>query len=304
MESAYLIKQNSLTTRSTRTLGHSTLKGIGYAMIPIEVVLKEGPVRIPVLGRSGVDATYDLWNEMSASESFPPDTESAFYFLSIRKPVGDPNQVGEAEAELVSALQLLSAAWPFCGGSFMVLESREVITAAKFQSNASTVLDQLLAQRGERWIAASATVVWEAAATYRLPPLKGASTIAKAATKDYGLHRLLRYHQTAWVEYYHGRRGDPSSWFIDLYKVRDFLQKFYGSEQAAKSELSIDKRDWPFFGGILNNNDLRHAEITGLVPSVPRGDIDRLFGLARTWTARHLRKLGLPVLDDLCRDSA
>lgn len=273
-------------------------------MIPIEIVLKESPVLIQAFGRSGVDATHDLWNEMSASEFFPPDTESAFYVLSLRKPVGDPNQVVEAEAELVSALQLLSAAWPFCGGSFMVLESREVIIAARFQSNASTVRDQLLAQRGERSIAATVTLACDTAATYRLPPLKGASTIANAATTNHGLRRLLRYHQTAWIEYYHGGRSDPSSWFIDLYKVRDFLKKFYGSEQAAESELAIAHPDWSFFGGILNNNDLRHAEIAGLVPSVPREDVDHLYGLALTWTARHLRKLGLPVLDDLCRDSA
>src|SRR5438128_3360407 len=147
-------------------------------MIPVEIVLKEGPVLIPALGRSGVDATHALWNGMSASEFFPPETDSAFYVLSLRKPVGDSIKVGEAEAELVSALQLLSAAWPFCGGSFMVLESREVVTAARFQSNASTVRDQLLAQRGERSITASATLAYESAATYRLAPLKGASTIA------------------------------------------------------------------------------------------------------------------------------
>lgn len=261
-------------------------------IIPIEIVLKEGPVLIPGLGRSGVDAAYELWNEMSASEFFPPDTDSAFYMLSLRKPVGDPNQVVEVEAELVTALQLLSAAWPFCGGSFMNPESREVMTTARFQSNASSVRDQLLAERGERSIAASATLSYESAATYALPPLKRASSIANAATANHGLRRLLQYHQTARVAYYHGRRSDSSSWFIDLYKVRDFLQKLYGDEQAAQSELAIARCHWSFFGGILNNNDLRHAEITGLVPSVSRDDIDRLYGLARMWTARHLRKLG------------
>lgn len=273
-------------------------------MIPVEIVLQEGPVLISALGRSGVDATYELWNGMSASEFFPPDTDSAFYVLSLRKPVRDADRVVEAEAELVSALQLLSAAWPFCGGSSMVLETREVVTAARFQSNASTVRDQLLAERGKRSIAASATVAWESGATYRLAPLKGASTIANAATTNHGLRRLLRYHQTAWVEFYHGRRNDPSSWFIDLYKVRDLLKKLHGNESAAMSNLAIARPDWEFFGTILNNNDLRHAEISGIAPSVTSEDVTRLYGLARAWTARYLKQLSLPVLDALCGDWA
>jgi hypothetical protein len=272
-------------------------------VISVEITIKEGPIFIPTLGGSGVHSTHDLWEEISASEFFPPNTDSAFYVVSLIKPVGDPSQVLRAEAELISALHLLSFAWPFCGGSFMVLQQEELITSPKFQSNALAVREQLLAECGKEWIEASYSFPIVATATYRLAPLKRAAIIAIEATKNPGLRRLLRYHQMAWVEYHQGEQSDPSSWFIDLYKVCEFLQKYYKGERVAQSTLDIPQPDWRFFRAILNNNDLRHAEISALVPPVPREDIDRLYRLALTWTARHLKKLGLPVLDEICDGS-
>ena len=71
---------------------------------------------------------------------------------------------------------------------------------------------------------------------------------------DYGLRELLAYHQAAWVGYYCHRKSDRSSWFIDLYKVRDLLKKLYHGEEAAKARLAIVDGGWSFFGQILNNN--------------------------------------------------
>jgi len=99
----------------------------------------------------------------------------------------------------------------------------------------------------------------------------------------------------AWVGYYRRPRSDRSSWFIDLYKVRDLLKKLYGGEPAAKAHLGITDADWAFFGRILNNNDLRHAEITGVAPPVAQRDVDDLYRLARTWTRSHLKAVGLPI---------
>jgi hypothetical protein len=55
----------------------------------VEIVLKEGPVLIPSLAGSGVNRTFPLWNDISASEFFPPNVQSAFYILSLQKLVGD-----------------------------------------------------------------------------------------------------------------------------------------------------------------------------------------------------------------------
>ena len=98
------------------------------------------------------------------------------------------------------------------------------------------------------------------------------------------------------MEYYSRQRTDRSSWFIHLYKIRDFLAKIDGGEVQARSRLSISKGEWSFFGAILNNNDLRHAEISGTAPSVVRQDVDRLYRLARDWIRTHLVNQGLPVV--------
>ncbi|MFI5247316.1 MAG: hypothetical protein ACHQWV_02045 [Nitrospirales bacterium] len=261
----------------------------------VEIVLKEGPVLIPSLAGSGIDRIYPLWNGMSASEFFPPNVESAFYVLSLRKPVSEPDEVSFVEDELVSTLQLLAMAWPFSGGSFMVLDSRDVVASGRFQSNVERVRSELFASGGKRMVSSSMVTSYEILATYERPPLDVATIVAKAATNDYGLRKLLVYHQAAWVGYHLRARSDRSSWFIDLYKVRDLLKKLHGGEEATKARLAIVDGDWSFFGRILNTNDLRHAEVTGVVPKVAQKEVDRLYRLARTWTRSHLRAVGLPI---------
>jgi hypothetical protein len=262
---------------------------------PVEIVLKEGPVRIPSLAGSSVDNTYSLWDEISASEFFPGHVESAFYFLTLRKSVRDVDEVPKVEAKLLSALNLLSTIWPFAGGSFMVLETRELGVSNRFESNAERVRSELLAEAGKTMVTSRVTVPYEVVATYERPPLEAASIIAKAANRDPGLRQLLAYHQAAWLGYYCRPRKDQPSWFIDLYKVRDLFVKLYGDERRAQADLGIANADWDFFGRILNNNDLRHAEVTGKVPPVPRPDVDRLYALAREWTRQRLKQLGLAV---------
>ena len=138
-------------------------------MSTIEILLKEGPVRIPSLADAGADATYDLRDDISASEFFPSHAESAFYVVSLRKPVRDPDKVSYVEDELVSALRLLATAWPFSGGSFMVLDSRDVIVSPRFESNAERVRSELLASVGKSIVTRSATMSYENLATYDRP---------------------------------------------------------------------------------------------------------------------------------------
>ena len=57
----------------------------------VQIALKEGPVLIPSLAGTGVDRMYPLWDDISASESFPAHVESAFYVLSVAKSVDEPD---------------------------------------------------------------------------------------------------------------------------------------------------------------------------------------------------------------------
>jgi hypothetical protein len=112
---------------------------------------------------------------------------------------------------------------------------------------------------------------------------------------DFSTRRLLFYHQRSVVERAHPSASeDAASWFINLFKVRDFFSKKYGSDKIAKKTLGITGGQWTFFGKILNHNDLRHAEISGNVPSVSNGDIDKLYALARSWVS-YLRTQGIPA---------
>ena len=162
-------------------------------MNTVEIVLKEGPVLISSHAGSGVDRTCPLWSDISASEFFPPNVESAFYLLSLQKPVGDPGEVPVVEGELVLALRLLVMAWPFSGGSFMVLDSRGVVASDRFQSNAERVRSELLAAGGTRMVSASMTAPYEILTTYDRPPLDVASIAAREATALHGLSIVSVY---------------------------------------------------------------------------------------------------------------
>lgn len=263
---------------------------------PVELTVSEGPVILQSVGGEGVEATRALWNDMSAREFFPACSGSAFYTLSLSKAASRVDVVEDIEGELTAALHILAAAWPFSGGSFMALATREVVTSARCQSNAGEVRRQLLARAGLTRVAATTTIAAEWGSTYLAPPLGKAAAIGKAAVKDYALYKLLHYHQTAWLEYYYRSRVDRSSWFITLYKVRELLQKIHMGEGGARSRLDIHHDDWAFFGRLLNNDDLRHAELSGKPPSLLPSDVDRAYRLARDWTATHLTVLGLQVL--------
>jgi hypothetical protein len=265
--------------------------------LSVKIVLKEGPAIIRSLNGAGISAKYDLWNDIVASEFFPPNKDSAFYVLSLEKSVTLAAEVCMVEAKLLKALELLAAAWPFSGGSFMIPATHEVTRTPRYTSNAKEVEAELLARAGLQHVESRATINVESLAIYRKPPLATATHLAKAMLDDPPLCKLLGYYRRAWVEYYSRQRTERSSWFIDLYKTQDTLKKVYGKDKV-KSYLGIlkDDDDWPFFETILNNNDLRHAEISGTAPIVAAQDVDRLYRLARSWIEAHLVNQGLPVV--------
>lgn len=200
-----------------------------------------------------------------------------------------------AETELVAAMKLLATAWPFSGGSMLALDVRDVIVEPRFESNADQVLDELSTRLGQSPVIAGATISFESGSTYRSPPLRTASIIASAAMTTYPVRKVLDYHQRAWLAYYRQRDNDSAVWCLDLYKVQDLLKNIHGGKDAAKRALGISTNEWSEFGRVLNNNDLRHAEVTGVAPPVPRDTIDWLFEMAKTWVAAYLRSCGLPV---------
>jgi hypothetical protein len=59
------------------------------------MALKEGPVIIWSLNGTRLSAGYALWNDIVASEFFPPNGDSAFYVLSLEKPVFQASEVVE-----------------------------------------------------------------------------------------------------------------------------------------------------------------------------------------------------------------
>jgi hypothetical protein len=264
----------------------------------LRVSIKEGPVHFSPPHTSGIDATYPLWSCIESEEHFPAVEGSAFYTLTLKKDVTAIREVMVVETELVAALQLLATAWPFSGGSMLALDSRDVIVEPRFESNAGQVLDELSSRLGQSPVIAGATISFESGSTYRSPPLSTASIIAGAAMTTYPVRKVLEYHQRAWLAYYRQRDKDSAVWCLDLYKVRDLLTKIHGRAEDAKRALGVPSKDkdWSEFGLVLNNNDLRHAEVTGVAPQVPRETIDRLFAIAKTWVAAYLRSCHLPVV--------
>jgi hypothetical protein len=103
------------------------------------------------------------------------------------------------------------------------------------------------------------------------------------------------------IERNHPTASDGASWFISLHKVRELLAIIYGngkraSAKKAMSALGISKPQWDDFGNILNNNDLRHAEISGTAPPISAETQDKLYRTALCWVASYLRTKGLPAI--------
>ena len=268
----------------------------------VRIAINEAPVIIQSLHGNQASTEYAMWDNITASEFFPPNENSACYILSLEKPVSQVSEVWEAESRLIDALGLLSVAWPFSGGGFIFLETRKVPHASSYESNAKEIEADLLrqARQGFGNVACNFSLIHEDIATYSQPPLDTAVRLAREMREDHTLNSLLNCYQQACVEYYHPQSTKRPSWFIDLYKVRENLKQIHGD---ARSALNISKRDWSFFGNILNNNNLRHASTSGMVQDVEAKDKDQLYRLARSWIQTHLLRKNLPVVLVQDRDS-
>jgi hypothetical protein len=80
------------------------------------------------LGNAGINTTHALWDSILATELFPPNAgpSGANYVLTLKKGVNHANEVRATEIELTEALVMLAAAWPFAGGSYLTIETRNI----------------------------------------------------------------------------------------------------------------------------------------------------------------------------------
>lgn len=260
----------------------------------LRLTVRDGPVSLSLTGASGVSGSLPLWAGIEASEFFPPGTDQAFYVVTVQMSVRRMAEIPAAETQLASALGLLAYAWAFAGGTMLLVHERTTIQGPRFETNIDEVRELLMATDSGTRITASSTSSYESVAGYRAPPLPLAGAIAVAMRTNAGLQQLLRYYYHAWVDYFGTRDGLRASWFVDLYKVRDLIKRLHSEEASAQRELQISAADWQFFGRALNNGDLRHGsliEVARLDASV----VHRLFDVARSWIAAHLRFAGLTV---------
>jgi hypothetical protein len=257
----------------------------------VEFILKEGPVVIQGQGGAKIDASHRLWGGISAKEFFPPGAETgAFYVITLTKNVTQAEQVRAAEVEISKALFKIASAWVFSGGSHMEVETREVISSPRVISNVDAVLQRLLGKANLTQVSVNFGMPIECIATYSQAPLTLATEIARLMQVDFFVSRLIGYYHQAWTE------QTTSSWAPTLYKVRESLHKRYRGEAKARRALGIPYQQWKRFGTLLNNNDLRHAEICGIAPSISREDIEWLYKMARCWTATFLRAKGVNAI--------
>jgi hypothetical protein len=151
---------------------------------PLRISVQDGPVVLRNAPDSGVNASYPLWDDIRASEFFPPGVESAYYVVALEKPVKHANQARLVEKELIDALLLIAAAWSFSGGSHLMIDQRELISAPRFESNAGTVEQPL--------ISFDAFSPLEILSTYVQPPLAFAIPIAKVMRAKPKTRRLVQ----------------------------------------------------------------------------------------------------------------
>jgi hypothetical protein len=261
---------------------------------PVTITCNEGCVVIPSLKGAALNTVCPLWNNITASEHLAAHNGAgAFYFLKIYKSASDQKDVDSIMEELKRALDLLARSWIFACGVGMNTTFRETLHLPEFEDNAVAVRTALRRLKGTVGVGGSAKFHFEVIAQYAQPPLATASAIAIAMHADPPLAKLLQYHHNAWVNYYRPG-GRKASWFIDLYKVRDFFKRHYGDSNKAREKLNITRDDWRFIGKMLDvEHDYRHADATGVASEASKEDIEQLFQISRNTIISFLKLKGL-----------
>ncbi len=249
----------------------------------LKVSIKQGPLIIRSLKGKTLSNEISLWSEIRGRESFQLLKKGGYYTLSLLKKIDDYRLVLGAEIELIDSLKLISKVWEFSGGSFLKIERQETVNIPIYESNATTVEEELMQLAGRSHVRASLTMSYDIIGGYKEPPLRKASELVKKAKKDDNLSKLFHY--------FYRSRTDDQTWYIHLYKVREILSQIYGSEKNAKRGLDISSTKWTEFGKSLNRNDLRHAIPN--MQNVMQPKRQKLETYAKEWILAHLKSAGL-----------
>lgn len=255
----------------------------------VVITVKQGPVIIQDHSGWAVKQQYDLWDGIKGEEEFPATKKSAFYWLRLRKNVTSHDEVDGIEKCLIDALRCLSRVWQFAGGTLMSMETTRVERVPSFESNASEVKEHLLAKEGKKQLISNIKMFGEVCGTYRRFPLKPAIELCLKCKEDLDLLMLFEYYCMACT--------DISTWFIDLYKVRDVLSRILVKKKIKRKNLNIDLEEWCSFGKKLNAEyDLRHPPRDKAVgKKISREEVQELRKLGSKWITAYLNHIGIEV---------
>ena len=248
----------------------------------VRIELEDGPVSVESNKGSGIDKSYSLGNDIEFSESFPKGVELANYLLIFKKIAESVDQVDNIREELCDAALQICLIWPFADGARInydrVIENRET----KVRDNAEEVKSEFLKEQGKRIGTATFTLNGCISGTYRDFPGAKASALYAAVQMDPDLRQMLTL--------YYDAHDKPSTWYDELYKVRDILSEHFGGSIAAKTMLSISNSDWSEFGRITNIDGRRHVGAVKGSNSTPSpGDRDRVMRLSADWINKYIQ---------------
>jgi hypothetical protein len=259
----------------------------------VRICFTEGPIVIMHNApATEIRRSYPLWNDVVASEFFPADASTGGnYVLTLEKSVRHSHEVRPVEEELTHAFLLIAAAWSFSGGTYMMIAPRVTISRIpSIKSNADEIERELLASDGLSPRSSDASISIDSLGSYSCPPLAYAIAIVRAMRSEYVTGQLVKYYHEAQLN---KSKLDEASWFVNLYKVRDLLKKHYRGEKQVRKSLCIPCKEWSDFGNLLNNHDLRHAELTGKARPVSPVAVDDAYAAARRWVVAYLKTKGL-----------
>jgi len=260
----------------------------------VEITYTNGPVVIRNQNGNPINASYDLWNGITATERFPPKVAGgANYVVSLKKEAEQVEDIRRVEQELIHALLRIASAWVFSGGSEIDVKACAVVSSRWFASNADAIEREYLTDAGLTKVISDCGISFETVATYLQAPLALAPKIACLMENDPVCCQLMEYYQQAVFDR-KVSRSENQIWSYNLYKVRDVLSDAHGGGKAAKAVLKIREKDWSDFGDLQNNKqqrDMRHAGPAGRTVS---SEEERwLFQIARSWIAAFLRTKGI-----------
>ncbi len=255
----------------------------------IRIRVRQGPVYVQKNTGEGINKEYGFRESIRVQEKFPAIRGSAFYWLTLKRKTSSYKRIEIIEKELLIALGDLCRVWHFAGGCLMMPIETRSVKIPEYESNAWDVKRHFLKKMGLKDVSISRTIPIDFIGTYRQFPLKNAIRLCHTCDKDLDLLMLF--------EYYYWALTEPSTWFINLYKIRDVISRICKRVGLTKSDLGIRNGDWRRFGQKLNDEyDLRH--VPNANPNgrdISREEIQELKNLGREWIKLYMKHRNIEI---------